>query len=417
MPIEKRGRFRYLQVSTDEVFGTLSPTDPKFSETTPYSPNSPYAASKAASDHLVRAWHETYGLPVLISNCSNNYGPYQFPEKLIPLVIHNALAGKTLPIYGDGKQIRDWLYVGDHCAALATILARGEIGETYVIGGNEERANLAVVEHDLRAARQASAAQCRLLRATRSPSSPTGRAMTGAMPSMRASLSRELGWQPQHEISMPALRRRSLWYLDNADWVNDVDLRRLSRLGCRALRVKLAAAWARTVARLERRFKRRWSRWNVSSRWAMARAQIWRQPEQLRAAPSRANRPDVIVNAGAYTRVDDAEDQCRERHGDQWRGSLRLSARPRAAIGALVVHYSTDFVFDAHGRWPAGGERRRPIRCRSMGRASCAAMNCLSASGADHLILRRQLDLCGGRFKNFPLGDPASGARARDSSA
>ncbi len=127
--------FRFLHVSTDEVFGTLSPTDPPFSETTPYAPNSPYSASKAASDHLVRAWHHTYGLPVLTSNCSNNYGPLQFPEKLVPLMIANALAGKPLPIYGDGQQIRDWLYVGDHCSAIRRILSDGKPGETYNIGG------------------------------------------------------------------------------------------------------------------------------------------------------------------------------------------------------------------------------------------------------------------------------------------
>jgi len=137
--------FRFLHVSTDEVFGTLSPADPAFSETTPYAPNSPYSASKAASDHLVRAWHHTYGLPVVAGNCSNNYGPLQFPEKLIPLIIANALAGKALPIYGDGQQVRDWLYVGDHCAALRRVLEAGQLGETYNIGGWNEKANLDVV--------------------------------------------------------------------------------------------------------------------------------------------------------------------------------------------------------------------------------------------------------------------------------
>ena len=137
--------FRFLHVSTDEVFGTLSLADPAFSETTPYAPNSPYSASKAASDHLVRAWHHTYGLPVVTGNCSNNYGPLQFPEKLIPLIIANALAGKALPIYGDGQQVRDWLYVGDHCAALRRVLEAGQLGETYNIGGWNEKANLDVV--------------------------------------------------------------------------------------------------------------------------------------------------------------------------------------------------------------------------------------------------------------------------------
>ena len=142
---EERERFRFLHVSTDEVYGTLAPDDPAFHEATPYAPNSPYAASKAASDHLVRAWVHTYGLPAIITNCSNNYGPYQFPEKLIPLMIANALKGKNLPVYGDGQQIRDWLYVVDHCRALMTVLERGRVGETYNVGGGNQRSNLEVV--------------------------------------------------------------------------------------------------------------------------------------------------------------------------------------------------------------------------------------------------------------------------------
>ena len=137
--------FRFLHVSTDEVYGSLGPEDPAFSETTAYAPNSPYAASKAASDHLVRAYHHTYGFPVLTTNCSNNYGPYQFPEKLIPLMILNALEGKPLPVYGDGRNVRDWLFVEDHCAAIRTMLERGRVGETYNIGGNSERKNIDVV--------------------------------------------------------------------------------------------------------------------------------------------------------------------------------------------------------------------------------------------------------------------------------
>jgi dTDP-glucose 4,6-dehydratase len=146
LPRGKKADFRFLHVSTDEVYGTLGPEDPPFSETTPYRPNSPYAASKAASDHLVRSFGETYGLPVLVTNCSNNYGPYHFPEKLIPLVIHNALAGQPLPIYGDGLQVRDWLYVGDHCSALRLVLDAGRPGETYNVGGGNERANIDVVD-------------------------------------------------------------------------------------------------------------------------------------------------------------------------------------------------------------------------------------------------------------------------------
>src|SRR5205814_7394694 len=141
----ERSRFRFLHVSTDEVYGSLGPGDPPFSETTAYAPNSPYAASKAGSDHLIRAYHHTYGLPTLTTNCSNNYGPRQFPEKLIPLVIHNAVAGKPLPVYGDGRNVRDWLYVADHCAAVRLVLAKGRVGETYNIGGETERSNIDVV--------------------------------------------------------------------------------------------------------------------------------------------------------------------------------------------------------------------------------------------------------------------------------
>src|SRR5580658_7972847 len=143
---EERERFRFLHVSTDEVYGTLTPEAPAFHEDTPYAPNSPYAASKAASDHLVRAWVHTYGLPAIITNCSNNYGPFQFPEKLIPLIITNALAGKALPVYGDGQQVRDWLYVADHCSAISEVLANGKVGETYNVGGGNQRSNLEVVQ-------------------------------------------------------------------------------------------------------------------------------------------------------------------------------------------------------------------------------------------------------------------------------
>ena len=215
-----RDRFRYLQVSTDEVFGTLGPTDPKFSEITPYAPNSPYAASKAAADHLVRAWHETYGLSTLISNCSNNYGPYQFPEKLIPLVIHNALSGKPLPIYGDGKQVRDWLYVGDHCAALATILARGKAGETYAVGGSAERTNLEVVETicgllDRHRPRNAGSYTEQITFVTDRP----GHDRRYAIDSSK--LRRELGWAPERDFTS-GIESTVLWYLDHGDWVRDV---------------------------------------------------------------------------------------------------------------------------------------------------------------------------------------------------
>jgi dTDP-glucose 4,6-dehydratase len=217
---DKKDSFRFLHVSTDEVFGTLGPADPKFSEETPYSPNSPYAASKAASDHLVRAWHETYGLNTLISNCSNNYGPLQFPEKLIPLVIHNALAGKPLPIYGDGQQIRDWLYVGDHCSALATIIKRGKPGETYAVGGNSERANLDVV-----------GTICELLDRHRPRNSGSYRGQVAFVADRpghdrryaidASKLERELGWKPEQDFSS-GIEATVLWYLNNGEWVNNV---------------------------------------------------------------------------------------------------------------------------------------------------------------------------------------------------
>jgi dTDP-glucose 4,6-dehydratase len=217
---DKASRLRFLHVSTDEVFGTLGPTDPKFSETTSYSPNSPYAASKAASDHLVRAWHETYGLTTLISNCSNNYGPYQFPEKLIPLVIHNALAGKPLPIYGDGKQIRDWLHVGDHCAALATIIDRGGPGETYAVGGNAERTNLDVVGTicdllDKHRPRNSGSYRDQLTFVADRPGHDRRYAIDASK------LKRELGWEPERDFTS-GIEETVLWYLSSGEWVSDV---------------------------------------------------------------------------------------------------------------------------------------------------------------------------------------------------
>ena len=214
-----KSRFRFLHVSTDEVFGTLSPTDPAFSETTPYAPNSPYSASKAASDHLVRAWYHTYGVPVVTGNCSNNYGPLQFPEKLIPLMIANALAGKPLPVYGDGQQVRDWLYVGDHCAALRRVLAAGRLGETYNIGGWNEKANLDVVNtlcdllDELKPAAQSYKAQIKFV--TDRPGHDRRYAIVARK------IERELGWRPQ-ETFETGLRKTVQWYLDHQEWVRKV---------------------------------------------------------------------------------------------------------------------------------------------------------------------------------------------------
>ncbi|MDH0735246.1 dTDP-glucose 4,6-dehydratase [Achromobacter spanius] len=218
LPDDERAAFRFLHVSTDEVYGSLEKDDPAFSETNRYEPNSPYSASKAASDHLVRAYHHTYGLPVLTTNCSNNYGPYHFPEKLIPLVIHNALAGKPLPIYGDGQQIRDWLYVKDHCSAIRRVLADGQLGETYNVGGWNEKANLDVV-HTL----------CALLdelspRADGQPyknqitfvKDRPGHDQRYAIDASR--LERELGWKPA-ETFETGIRKTVQWYLANQAWV------------------------------------------------------------------------------------------------------------------------------------------------------------------------------------------------------
>lgn len=213
--------FRFLHVSTDEVFGSLAPDAPAFSETHPYEPNSPYSASKAAFDHLVRAWHHTYGLPVLTTNCSNNYGPYHFPEKLIPLVIHYALAGKPLPIYGDGLQVRDWLYVEDHCRAIMRVLQDGRLGQTYNIGGWNEKSNIEVVrtlcalldEWQPRPDGQTYASQMIFVK------DRPGHDRRYAIDARK--LERELGWRPL-ETFETGLRKTVQWYLSHADWVEEV---------------------------------------------------------------------------------------------------------------------------------------------------------------------------------------------------
>ncbi len=212
--------FRFHHVSTDEVYGSLKPTDPPFTETHPYEPNSPYSASKAASDHMVRAWHHTYGLPVITTNCSNNYGPYHFPEKLIPLMIVNALAGKPLPVYGDGMQVRDWLYVKDHCSAIREVLARGRVGETYNIGGWNEKPNIEIVKticallDELRP--DAVGSYSRLITyVTDRPGHDRRYAIDARK------LERELGWKPA-ETFETGIRKTVRWYLDNAEWVSHV---------------------------------------------------------------------------------------------------------------------------------------------------------------------------------------------------
>ena len=215
-----RSSFRFLHVSTDEVYGSLGPDDPAFVETRAYEPNSPYSASKAGSDHLVRAWHHTYGLPVLTTNCSNNYGPYQFPEKLIPLMIVNALAGKPLPVYGDGMNVRDWLYVGDHCAAIRKVLASGNVGETYNIGGWNEKPNIEIVKaicallDELAPAAEGSYAQL-ITYAKDRPGHDRRYAVNARK------IERELGWRPVETLET-GIRKTVQWYLANRDWTSRV---------------------------------------------------------------------------------------------------------------------------------------------------------------------------------------------------
>ncbi len=221
LPGDMKRDFRFLHVSTDEVYGSLGPNDPAFSEAAAYAPNSPYSASKAAADHLVRAYHHTYGLPTLTTNCSNNYGPYQFPEKLIPLVILNATTAKPLPVYGDGQNVRDWLFVADHCDAVRTVLARGRVGETYNIGGQNEKRNLEIVQ-----------TVCTILDEQR-PSDPVvphrnliefvrdrpGHDRRYAIDARKIEL--ELGWSPK-ETFETGIRKTVEWYLDHGDWIRDI---------------------------------------------------------------------------------------------------------------------------------------------------------------------------------------------------
>lgn len=220
LPDELKNAFRFLHVSTDEVYGSLSATDPQFSETTAYAPNSPYSATKAGSDHLVRAYHHTYGLPVLTTNCSNNYGPYQFPEKLVPLMIANAIAGKALPVYGDGSNVRDWLYVADHCSAIREVLLRGKPGETYNVGGWNEKTNLEVVY-----------TLCDLLDQLRPRASGSYREQITYVKDRPGhdrryaidarKLERDLGWRPADTFET-GMKKTVRWYLNNQAWSDDV---------------------------------------------------------------------------------------------------------------------------------------------------------------------------------------------------
>ncbi len=221
LPGAEKEAFRFLHVSTDEVYGSLGPDDAPFSETTPYAPNSPYSASKAASDHLVRAYHHTYGLPTLTTNCSNNYGAYQFPEKLIPLIILNALNGRPLPIYGDGQNIRDWLYVGDHCTAIRQALEKGSLGETYNIGGWNEKTNLEVVHtvcailDELKPAADGKPHASLITYVKDRPGHDRRYAIDARK------IERELGWKPA-ETFETGIRKTVRWYLEHLDWVENI---------------------------------------------------------------------------------------------------------------------------------------------------------------------------------------------------
>ena len=221
LPEPEKTSFRFLHVSTDEVYGSLAKDDPAFAETNRYEPNSPYSASKAASDHLVRAWHHTYGLPVLTTNCSNNYGPYHFPEKLIPLMIVNALAGKSLPVYGDGMQIRDWLYVKDHCSAIRRVLEAGRLGETYNVGGWNEKPNIDIVNtvcallDEMRPKADAGSYLEQIIYVT----DRSGHDRRYAIDARK--IERELGWKPA-ETFETGIRKTVQWYLDNPAWVEHV---------------------------------------------------------------------------------------------------------------------------------------------------------------------------------------------------
>ncbi len=228
LPAEAATAFRFLHVSTDEVYGSLSPADPPFSEENPHRPNSPYSASKAASDHIVRAYHHTYGLPVVTTNCSNNYGPFQFPEKLIPLMVLNALDGKSLPIYGDGMNVRDWLYVGDHCTAILAVLRGGRVGETYNIGGNCERPNIVIIDRiceildELRPRGDGSPHSALKTFVTDRPGHDRRYAINAAK------IERELGWRPA-ETFETGIRKTIEWYLANRAWCDEINDKKYQR--------------------------------------------------------------------------------------------------------------------------------------------------------------------------------------------
>jgi dTDP-glucose 4,6-dehydratase len=356
LPADEKTAFRFLHVSTDEVYGSLSKTDPAFTEEHKYEPNSPYSASKAASDHLVRAWHHTYGLPVLTTNCSNNYGPFHFPEKLIPLMIVNALAGKNLPVYGDGMQVRDWLYVKDHCSAIRRVLEAGRLGETYNVGGWNEKPNIEIVDtvcallDELRPRADGKPYKEQITYVTDRPGHDRRYAIDARK------LERELGWKPAETFDT-GIRKTVEWYLANSEWVQQRAERRLPRMGREAIR-----------RRKGRRMKLLLLGKGGQVGWELQRSLAplgelvaldfdstdfhadFSRPEQLADTVLKV-RPDVIVNAAAHTAVDKAESEpefARKLNAT----SPGVVAEAAQQIGALMVHYSTDYVFDGSGSKP-----------------------------------------------------------------
>jgi dTDP-4-dehydrorhamnose reductase len=379
-------------VSTDEVYGSLASDEPAFSETHAYEPNSPYSASKAASDHLVRAYHHTYGLPVLTTNCSNNYGPYHFPEKLIPLMIVNALAGKALPVYGDGQQIRDWLYVKDHCTAIRRVLEAGRPGETYNVGGWNEQPNLDIVHTVCACSTNFAHVRTAAPTASRSPRLPTAPATTGATPSTRARS--KTSWAGNRQrLSPPAFARPC-----SGTW-------RISSGYSTCSPAPTAIGSKRTMAGASHEIllfgKRGQVGWELQRSLAPLGTVIALDHEgdgELcgsftdlagLAACVRAVAPDVIVNAAAHTAVDKAES---EPELARTLNALApgVLAEEASRLGAWLVHYSTDYVFDGSGEKP--WQESDPTAPLSVyGKTKLAGEQAVAAACAKHLIFSHQL--------------------------
>ena len=395
LPEVRRRSFRFLHVSTDEVYGSLGPQG-TFSETTPYSPNSPYAASKASSDHLVNAWHHTYGLPVLITNCSNNYGPYHFPEKLIPLVTINALEEKALPVYGKGDNVRDWLYVEDHARALDLVLRRGTPGEKYNIGGRNERTNLEVVE-----------AICDRLDELRSAASVARRrdliAFVGDRPGHdrryaidASKLENELGWRAQENFET-GLRKTVDWYLANEDWWRPLraGVYGGERLGLlNGVAPSGPASSRKTEQRpvlIIGRHGQVASALDARGFGALPYVALDRDAANLTDAEAlsrafAAHRPRLVVNAAAYTAVDKAEGEPDLAFAVNRDGPAHL-ARLCAASGIPLIHLSTDYVFDGAKRG-AYVEDDPVAPLNVYGASKAAGEAAIRAELAEHVILR-----------------------------